>query len=162
VTMLVRAPNLEEGMSQYLIDEIASRPNIEVLCGREVVSVDGDGPLDGVTVKNRATGAGEHLDGKAMFVFIGAQAHTGPVDGVVAQSPEGFILTGPDLAAAGVLPKHWPGEGMEPRDPFPLETSVPGVFAVGDVRHNVVRRVASAVGEGSISIAMVHRYLQTI
>jgi thioredoxin reductase (NADPH) len=162
VTMLVRASDLSEGMSQYLIDEIASRPNIEVLCGREVVSVNGEGALDGVSVKDRATGASEHLAGKAVFVFIGAQAHTGPVDGVVARSPEGFILTGPDLVTAQVLPKNWPGEGMDPRDPFPLETSVPGVFAVGDVRHNVVRRVASAVGEGSISIAMVHRYLQTI
>ncbi len=158
VTMLVRSANLEEGMSQYLIDQIGETDNIEIVLNAEVTSVSGDGLLEKATYKDITTSVETELECSAMFVFIGAVPHSDLVADLVELNDHGFILTGPALMVDGKRPKGW----TEPRDPFALETSVPGVFAVGDIREGVVRRVAAAVGEGSVVISQVHQYLQTV
>ena len=156
VTMLVRAPTIEQGMSQYLVDQIAGTDNIEVVLSAEVAEAHGDGRLESVTYRNVETGATTSIGADAMFVFIGAAPHTDLVAGLVERNAAGFILTGRDVMPNGKRPKGWT------RDPYSLETSVPGIFAVGDVRQGVMRRVASAVGEGAIAISFVHQYLQTV
>lgn len=156
VTMLVRESSIEQGMSQYLVDQIASTGNIEVVLSAEVAEAHGDRRLASVTYKNVDTGATASIDADAMFVFIGAEPHTGLVAGLVERNEAGFILTGRDVMPGGKRPKGWT------RDPYSLETSVPGIFAVGDVRQGVMRRVASAVGDGAIAISFVHQYLQTV
>lgn len=158
VTMLVRTDSLSAGMSQYLIDQIGETDNIEVVLNADVVEVGGEGKLECVTYKDVVTGEQTTLDGTAMFVFIGAIPHTNIVAGLIQTNESGFVLTGADLFVDGKRPEGW----TEQRDPFPLETNVPGIFAGGDVRQGVVRRVASAVGEGSVSISQVHQYLQTV
>ncbi len=158
VTILVRGPSVEQGMSQYLVDQIHATDNIEVLTNKEVTGVQGQGRLEAVATRDLATGVEGWLPAAAMFVFIGALPHTDLVAGVVERNPAGFILTGPALMRDGKRPKGWPLD----RDPFLVETSAPGVFAVGDVRDGVVRRVASAVGEGAIAISFVHRYLEEV
>jgi len=158
VTVLVRAKDLAAGMSQYLINQIAATDNIEVITDAAVVSVGGSDRLECVTYKDVATGTETTLRGSAMFVFIGAIPHSGIVKGLVAMNEHGFIVTGRDLIVDGKRSAGW----TEPRDPLPLETSVPGIFAIGDIRNGVVRRVASAVGEGSVAISQVHQYLQTV
>jgi thioredoxin reductase (NADPH) len=158
VTMLVRSDDLSAGMSQYLIDQIGETENIEVIANTDVTCVEGDSKLASVTYRNIHTGQETTLPCAAMFVFIGAVPHSGIVDGLVEMNPHGFIYTGTDLMLGGKRPRGW----SEQRDPFPLETNVPGIFAAGDVRHGVVRRVASAVGEGSVTISQVHPYLQTV
>ncbi len=156
VTMLVRGSSIEQGMSQYLVDQIASTGNIEVVLSAEVTRAHGDGRLASVTYKNVDTGATASIDADAMFVFIGAEPHTDLVAGLVERNEAGFILTGRDVMPGGKRPRGWT------RDPYSLETSVPGIFAVGDVRQGVMRRVASAVGDGAIAISFVHQYLQTV
>jgi len=156
VTMLVRGSSIEQGMSQYLVDQIASTGNIEVVLSAEVAGAHGDGRLASVTYRNVDTGATSSIDADAMFVFIGAEPHTDLVAGLVERNEAGFILTGRDVMPGGKRPKGWT------RDPYSLETSVPGIFAVGDVRQGVMRRVASAVGDGAIAISFVHQYLQTV
>ncbi|MCH8848027.1 MAG: FAD-dependent oxidoreductase [Chloroflexi bacterium] len=156
VTMLVRSPAIEQGMSKYLVDQIASTENIEVVLSAEVTAAHGDGRLASVTYKNVDTGATSSIDADAMFVFIGAEPHTDLVAGLVERNEAGFILTGRDVMPGGKRPKGWT------RDPYSLETSVPGIFAVGDVRQGVMRRVASAVGDGAIAISFVHQYLRTV
>lgn len=156
VTMLVRGSSIEEGMSQYLVDQIASTGNIEVVLSAEVTRAHGDGRLASVTYKNVDTGATASIDADAMFVFIGAEPHTDLVAGLVERNEAGFILTGRDVMPGGKRPRGWT------RDPYSLETSVPGIFAVGDVRQGVMRRVASAVGDGAIAISFVHQYLRTV
>ena len=158
VTMLVRGDSLEGEMSQYLVDQIRAMENIEVLTCTQVVSVQGKDHLEAITMKNSQSGETQTVPGATPFIFIGAVPHTGLVAGVVERNPAGFIPTGPDLFHDGKRPKGW----RLKRDPFLLETSVPGIFAAGDVRHNAVRRVASAVGEGSIAISFVHQYLKTV
>jgi thioredoxin reductase (NADPH) len=158
VTMLVRADDLHEGMSQYLIDQIGETDNIEVILNAEVTEALGDGKLERVTYKDVKSGEQKTLEGSAMFVFIGAVPHSGIVSELVKTTEHGFILTGADLFEDGKRPAGW----TEQRDPLPLETNVPGIFAAGDVRDGVVRRVASAVGEGSVSISQVHQYMQTV
>ena len=158
VTMLVRSESLSESMSQYLIDQIAETENIEVIMNAEVVEACGNGKLESAKYKDTKSGAVTELAGPAMFVFIGAVPHSGLVAGQVEMNRYGFILTGKDLIKDGKRPAGW----TEQRDPLPLETSVPGIFAVGDVREGVIRRVASAVGEGSVAISQVHEYLQTV
>ncbi len=158
VTLLVRASNLEKGMSQYLVDQIRATPNIIVRTRAQVRDVEGGNRLESVTIVDRDTGLTEALPVAAMFVFIGAVPHSEMVRDVVQCNPAGFILTGPDTMMAGARPAGW----MLPRDPFLLETSVPGVFAAGDVRHGAVRRVASAVGEGAVAVGLVHQYLKTV
>jgi thioredoxin reductase (NADPH) len=158
VTMLVRGASLAEGMSQYLIDQIAGTPNIEVRTEVEVTAIHGEQRLEAVTVADLVAGTEERFDAAAMFIFIGQQPRTELVADLVERHPAGFILTGPDLMKGGKRPKGWRLE----RDPLYLETSVPGIFAAGDCRFGSVARVATAVGLGSMSVTLVHRYLETV
>jgi thioredoxin reductase (NADPH) len=158
VTMLVRARTLEQGMSRYLVDQILAAPNINVRPGAVVIDVMGEQKLECITVKDVETGATETLQANAMFIFVGAVPHSRVVTGLVECDSAGFILTGQDLIREGKHPKGWTLN----RDPYYLETSVPGIFTVGDVRHGAVRRVASAVGEGAIAVGLVHQYLKTV
>ena len=158
VTMLVRSSALEKGMSQYLVNQIYGTDNIEVLTDTEVVEAIGREKLEALTIMKRETGSTQTLPAAAVFIFIGAVPHSELVADVVARNSAGFIVIGSDLTNNGSRPKHWKYK----RDPFPLETSVPGIFAAGDVCQGVVRRVASAVGQGAIAISQVHRYLETV
>jgi thioredoxin reductase (NADPH) len=149
VTMLVRS-SLEKSMSHYLIEQLAARPNVDIRTGSTAVAAEGeDGHLRRLLVRD-ADGTEEMLDADACFVFIGASPLTDWLDGVVARDDRGFILAGLDAQGAG-----WPLK----RDPYLLETSVPGVFVAGDVRARSIKRVASAVGEGSMAVSLVHQYL---
>jgi thioredoxin reductase (NADPH) len=158
VTMLVRAASLEKSMSQYLIDQIRASDNIEVLLNTEVVEAIGTDRLEGLNIQNNLTLESQMMPAAAMFLFIGAVPHSDLVAGVVARNSAGFVLTGADLMQNGRRPTSWPLT----RDPYLLETSVPGIFAAGDVRQGAVRRVASAVGQGAIAISLVHQYLKTV
>ncbi|WP_372404697.1 FAD-dependent oxidoreductase [Streptomyces luteireticuli] len=153
VTVLVRAGSLEAGMSRYLVDEIRRTPSIEVRLRTRVLALDGDRHLERVTLADDAAGTRTEEPARFVFTFIGARPRTGWLCDVVACDGHGFVLTGSDLPRSGGGPV-WPLE----RDPYPLETSVPGVFAAGDVRAGSVKRVASGVGEGAMAIALVHRY----
>lgn len=155
VTILVRGDSLEAKMSQYLIEQIADIDNIEVLLNTEVDEVQGEASLERLVLRNNVDDSTEMCDGTGLFIFAGAVPHSRFVAEVVETTPKGFIVTGPDLMIDGERPKGWTLE----RDPFPFETSVPGVFAAGDVREGALRRVASAVGQGSICISLVHQYL---
>jgi thioredoxin reductase (NADPH) len=152
VTMLCRSDTLERTMSYYLIEQLATRRNIDVMFGAEVVGVHGDASLEAIDVRNSATGETMRLRSGGLFIFIGADAETGWLPPEIALDRNGFVLTGPDLRLAG----RWELD----RDPYLLETSVPGIFACGDVRLGPVKRVAAAVGEGSMAIAFVHQYLK--
>jgi thioredoxin reductase (NADPH) len=156
VTMLVRASRLEASMSHYLIRQIAETANIEVRLDTEVIAVHGADHLEGLTVCNHANGVHETRPAGYLFVFIGAAPRTEWLDDVVARDSRGFVLTGPDLQMEGRRPPGWRLD----RDPYFLESSVPGVFAAGDVRANSVKRVASAVGEGAMAIQLIHGYLE--
>ena len=158
VTMLVRGSGLNTSMSQYLIDQIDATENIEVLPHTEVTRANGTDRLESVEITNNQTGNAKTVPAAALFLFIGARPHTDFLDSAVARNKAGFILTGPDLIENGKSPRSWPLK----RDPYLLETSIPGVFAVGDVRQGVVRRVASAVGQGSTAISTVHQYLKSV
>ncbi|HEX6855168.1 MAG TPA: NAD(P)/FAD-dependent oxidoreductase, partial [Streptosporangiaceae bacterium] len=143
---------LSATMSNYLITEISKTPNIRVRAGTEVTGGQGQCSLETLTLRERGSGATETVPAAALFVMIGAEPRTGWLDGRVQRDGQGFILTGRDLDRAG----GWPLE----RPPLLLETSMPGVFAAGDVRHRSIKRVASAVGEGATAIQLVHEYLQ--
>ncbi len=158
VTVLVRAAALGPSMSQYLVDRITSTQNIEVRSRVEVVAARGTACLQAVVIRNIDTGVQDELQSAAMFVFIGTAPHSEMLAGLLQLDENGFILTGPDLPRTNGKPRGWPLD----RDPFLFETSVPGVFAAGDVRSGANRRVAAAVGEGSAAIYTVHRYLQTV
>jgi thioredoxin reductase (NADPH) len=158
VTMLVRAASLEKAMSKYLVDRIVETSNIEVLTRVEVCRVAGSGKLETLTLRDADSGQERELATAAIFIFIGAAPRTDLVAGVIERDDRGFLLTGPDLPLEKGRPRGWPLE----RDPYLYETSVPGVFAVGDVRAGSGKRVASAVGEGSATIGLVHRYLETV
>ena len=158
VTMLVRGSSLEKGMSQYLVDQIYGTENIEVQLRTQVTAVSGDDRLQTITIKNLDSGESNTVPAAALFLFIGAVPHTEMVAGVVERNSAGFIPTGMDLIHDGKRPKNWRLD----RDPYPLETNIPGIFAVGDVRQGVVRRVASAVGQGAIAVSLVHQYLKTV
>jgi len=150
VSMLVRADSLNKSMSTYLIEQIAALENIEVLTGTEAVSAGGEnGRLKRLRLRD-SEGAERDVEVDACFVFIGALPRTDWLDGVVARDDRGFILAGPDVRDHG-----WPLS----REPQPLETSVPGVFVAGDVRARSIKRVASAVGEGSMAVSLIHQYL---
>ena len=149
VTILVRRTTLAETMSRYLIDEIEGHLNIDVRYQTEIVDGTGDGALESLTLANSATGEQGVVPADAVFILIGAQPHTGWLPDGIARDRYGFVVTGPTNEA-------WPLE----RPPFMFESSMPGVFAVGDVRSGSVKRVASAAGEGSVAIQEVHQYLQ--
>ncbi|MGH9833774.1 MAG: FAD-dependent oxidoreductase [Blastocatellia bacterium] len=155
VTMLVRGTGLAATMSQYLIDQIAATPNITVRCRASVAEAHGDEHLETITVADANTATRETLPTKSLFIFIGAQPHTDWLAGKLERDEHGFILSGPDLLRDGRKPKGWTME----REPFLLETSVPGIFVAGDVRHGSIKRVASSVGEGSIAVQFIHQYL---
>jgi thioredoxin reductase (NADPH) len=158
VTMLVRGDSLSKSMSQYLINQIEQTPNIRVLPCRRVVEVHGNGRLEAITIADANTGRLETVNGSALFIFIGGVPRTDWVGDVVARDKQGFILSGPDLPQKDGRPVNWPLD----RDPFLLETSVPGIFVAGDVRHGSVKRITSGVGEGAIAIQFVHQYLSTL
>ncbi|MFI7358111.1 FAD-dependent oxidoreductase [Streptomyces avidinii] len=155
VTILVRAASLDASMSRYLIDEIDRTPNIEVRVRTTVVRLDGEEHLERLTLHDADTGTDTEVPARFMFTFIGARPHTDWLAGVVERDEYGFVLTGSDLISnGGELPAEWSLE----RAPYPLETSVPGVFAAGDVRAHSVKRVASGVGEGAMAVSLIHRY----
>ncbi|MCH8222125.1 MAG: FAD-dependent oxidoreductase [Chloroflexi bacterium] len=158
VTMLVRAESLQQSMSQYLIDQIAGTDNIEVLPYTEVGSVEGGNELKKINLRNNQTGEERAVDAAAMFIFVGARPHSDLLQGVVQLNDAGFILTGDQMDRNGGSPAPWPLK----RDPFSLETSVPGIFAAGDVQNGAIKRVATAVGMGAIAVSLVHQYLATV
>jgi thioredoxin reductase (NADPH) len=158
VTMLVRSTSLATSMSQYLVDQIADTENIDVLTRTEVIEVHGKDRLEAITICNKDTMETVTLPAAALFIFIGAVAHTGFIDGTVERNSAGFILTGKDLTLNGKYPARWNSK----RDPYLFETSVPGIFAAGDVRSGSTKRVASAVGEGSVAVRFVHQYLEEV
>jgi thioredoxin reductase (NADPH) len=155
VHMLVRGPSLEATMSSYLIDQIGGIDNIEVHTCTQVASCKGSDHLECVTLTNSATGESREVDTEWMFVFIGAAPRTDWLPGDLLRDERGFVLTGPDLRGRP------PGWALE-REPYHLETSMPGVFAAGDVRAESVKRVASAVGDGAMAVTLVHRYLEML
>lgn len=155
VVLVVRGASLEASMSQYLVSRILAHPTIEVRLRTEVVRARGDGHLEAVTLADRGTGTEEEVETGWLFVFIGAAPRTDWLGDAVARDGRGFVLTGPELPPGPDL-----GWALE-RAPYALETSVPGVFAAGDVRLDSMKRVASAVGEGAMSVYLVHRYLAT-
>jgi thioredoxin reductase (NADPH) len=152
VVLVVRGGMLGAAMSQYLVDRIEASPTIEVRCRTEVSACKGDGHLQSLTLTDRDTGVQQDVAADWLFVFIGASPRTDWLDGALLRDPLGFVVTGPELLPAT---PQWPLA----RQPFLLETSVPGVFAAGDVRQDSMKRVASAVGEGAMAVHLVHRYL---
>jgi len=158
VVMVVRGGSLSASMSQYLIDQIKNTPNIQVETHARVVEVFGDQHLEALSIHAGDNGNSERVPANSLFVFIGAEPNTDWLSGVVARDQRGFILTGTDLLRDGKRPQDWPLE----RDPYWMETSVPGIFAAGDVRHGSVKRVASGVGEGSIAVQFIHQYLGAV
>jgi thioredoxin reductase (NADPH) len=152
VTLLVRGESLAESMSTYLIEQIATKANIRVETRSEVVAVHGDEQLEAIEVIDRTTGTTSRRDARVLFVLIGAEATTDWLPPEISRDKNGFVLTGSEAMKTG----QWKAD----REPFALETSAPGIFAVGDIRSGSVKRVAASVGEGGVSIALVHRYLQ--
>jgi thioredoxin reductase (NADPH) len=153
VSMLVRAESLKNSMSKYLIDQIAATSNIEVKTQCRVVEALGDGRL--ACLRLCGNEGEETVPATALFIFIGAAPNTDWLPDAIMRDANGFVLSGQDLKVEGKLPKSW----NQDRDPYLLETSVPGIFVAGDVRHGSIKRVASAVGEGSISVQFIHQYL---
>src|ERR1700676_4730363 len=158
VIILVRGSSLSSTMSQYLIDQIKEMSNIEIWAHGSVVEAHGETHLEEISILCSDTNKLERVPASAMFIFIGASPRTEWLANVVERDERGFILTGPDLIREGLHPKGWALD----RDPFLLETNVPGLFAVGDVRHGSVKRVASGVGEGSVAVQFIHQYLSKV
>jgi thioredoxin reductase (NADPH) len=158
VIMIVRGDSLQRSMSQYLVEQIRKTPNIHVELNSYVAEVSGETHLEQVAVHCSESNETNRLPANYLFIFIGAQPRTEWLAGVVERDERGFILTGPDLMRDGKRPRGWQLE----RDPYLLETSVPGIFAVGDVRKGSIKRVASSVGEGSVAISFVHQYLSKV
>jgi len=158
VVMLVRGGSLSATMSRYLIDQIEKTPCVQLWTHAEVIAVHGDTHLEEISVQCSDTNTVERVPASAMFIYIGALPRTDWLDRTVARDERGFVLAGPDLLKDGKLPAGWNVD----RAPFLLESSVPGVFVVGDVRHGSIKRVASAVGEGAIAVQFIHRYMAKV
>jgi thioredoxin reductase (NADPH) len=158
VVILVRGASLDSTMSQYLIDQIKEKPNIQIWANASLVEAHGETHLEEISVLCSDTNKIEKVPATSMFIFIGALPRTDWLADLVERDERGFILTGPDLIRDGQHPRGWSLE----RDPFLLETNVPGIFAVGDVRHGSVKRVASGVGEGSVAVQFIHQYLSKV
>src|ERR1700758_2969968 len=158
VVILVRGESLASTMSQYLIDQIQETPNIQLWTHASVAEAHGETRLEEISVLCSDTNKVERVPASSMFIFIGALPRTDWLANVVERDARGFILTGPDLIRDGQRPRGWTLD----RDPFLLETNVPGIFAVGDVRHGSVKRVASGVGEGSVAVQFIHQYLSKV
>jgi thioredoxin reductase (NADPH) len=152
VTILCRGETLDKSMSRYLVDQLGTRANISALYRTEVVAAHGDSSLEEIDMRDAATGETTRVASGGLFIFMGADAETAWLPPEIELDAKGYVLTGPDVRAAG----RWQLD----RDPYLLETSVPGIFACGDVRFSPVKRVAAAVGEGSMAIAFVHQYLR--
>jgi thioredoxin reductase (NADPH) len=155
VTVLVRADALSRSMSFYLDERIKKTENISIITNCDVIEVDGEHRLDSITIHHHDTDSNERRDASALFVFIGAEPHTEWLDGVLCRDPKGFLITGANLSKNSKRPAGWTVD----RDPFLLESNIPGVFAVGDVRDGAIRRVANSVGEGSVVLYFVRQYL---
>ncbi|CAN5588629.1 FAD-dependent oxidoreductase [soil metagenome] len=159
VRMLVRGSSLPgSGMSQYLVDRIDETPNIEVWLNSSVVEAHGNDHLESLRIANSQTGSEQIVPASSVFIFIGAKPVTHWLDGQLAQDPQGYLLTGPDLDRDPANPLRWPLK----REPFVLETNIPGTFVAGDLRHRSRKRIASATGEGAMAIHFVHQYLSTL
>jgi thioredoxin reductase (NADPH) len=156
VTIVIRGDCLRRTLSQYLLDRIHSSPNIEVLSRTDVIALHGDDVLHSVTLRNNQTGEEKSFETRWLFLCLGGEPQTDWARDVgICRDSDGYLVTGPDLSLNGVRAQNWPLE----RSPYYLETSVPGLFAAGDVRHGSVKRCASAVGEGAMAVTFVHRYL---
>ena len=156
VTIVIRGDCLRKTLSEYLVDRIRSSPNIEVLSQTEITALDGNGSLRAITLKDKSAGESRTVDTNHLFLCLGGSPHTQWAAEVgIVRDVEGYLVTGPDLLKDGRRPASW----VLDRDPYYLETSMPGVFAAGDVRHGSVKRCASAVGEGAMAVTFVHRYL---
>jgi thioredoxin reductase (NADPH) len=156
VTIVVRGPSLKETLSRYLLDRITHTANIDVLTCTEVVGLHGDKTLDEITLRDKVGGRERRMATRWLFVCIGGEPQTHWAESIgIVLDEGGYIVTGPDLGGPSQRSPRWPLD----RDPYFLESSLPGVFASGDVRHNAVRRVASAAGEGAMAVAFVHRFL---
>jgi thioredoxin reductase (NADPH) len=158
VVMLVRGESLASTMSHYLIEQIEKTPNIELQTRSSVVEVHGESRLTGLTILRALTGEKEHVPATSLYIFIGAQPRTEWLGDLIERDERGFILSGPDLLRGGKRPPSWTLD----RDPGLLETNVPGIFVVGDVRHGSVKRVASGVGEGAVVVQFMHQYLAKV
>jgi thioredoxin reductase (NADPH) len=158
VVIVVRGASLSSSMSQYLIDQVKATPKIQLWPNASVAEAHGEAHLEEISFLCSDTGKLERVPASAMFIFIGAMPQTDWLGDIVERDNLGFILTGPDLIRQGQRPKGWTLD----RDPFLLETNVPGIFAVGDVRHGSVKRVASGVGEGSVAVQFIHQYLSKV
>ncbi len=159
VTLVVRGDSLSKSMSYYLIHQLDKTDNIRVLLNSKVTEVRGENRLEFITITNTQTGEVQTFPSPALYIFIGAVPHTDAVVGLIERDANGFILTGPDLIYDGH--KHPRGWTLD-RQPFLLETNIPGVFAAGDVRHGSMKRVAASVGEGSIAVQLIHQYLKKV
>jgi thioredoxin reductase (NADPH) len=155
VLIVVRGEGLGQTMSQYLIDQIAATPNITLMPRTTVERVEGDGQLERILLKSVEDGQCRMEEVSALFVFIGTHPHSDWLPPEVLRNDKGFVLTDRDAAVSGDFTRYWKAR----REPLPLETSVPGIFAAGDLRAGAMNRVASAVGEGSMAVKLVHEYL---
>jgi thioredoxin reductase (NADPH) len=158
VTLLVRSNSLNEKMSQYLIHQISESENIRVWLNSVVTEVKGENKLEAITVTNLVTREQQTVPAAGLFIYIGAEPHTEWLDKIIQRDAHGFILTGPDSVQNELRPQGWSVD----RQPFLLETNIPGIFAAGDVRHGSIKRIAAAVGEGSTAIQLIHQYLMKV
>jgi thioredoxin reductase (NADPH) len=158
VVIVYRGDSLRKSMSEYLVKQVEGRENIEVRLNSDVVEAEGEEHLERIAVRDTVSGETEVVPTQSLFIFIGAAPHTDWLAGVVERDERGFIVSGPDLSAHAERPRGWRLD----RDPYLLETNVPGIFVAGDVRHGSIKRCASAVGEGSIAVQFVHQYLKEV
>jgi len=156
--MLVRGSSLSSSMSQYLINQLKKTPNVQIEFNSSIVEAHGNDHLEAISIHCATTGETNKVPANSLFIMIGAAPNTAWLADLVQRDELGFILSGPDLMRDGKRPNGWSLD----RDPALLETSVPGIFVVGDVRHGSVKRVASGVGEGSVAISFVHQYLSKV